>query len=130
MADQAILLLTLTQFRSICGSLPLSEETFPFDEKTLVLKVAGKMYAAADVENFEGITLKCKPEVAETRREEYAAVLPGYHMNKRHWITVLADGSVPERLIREWIIDSYQCVIEGLPARQRKALRLPSGPAF
>ena len=78
----------LEQFRQYCLSLSATEETLPFDEDTLVFKVAGKMFALANMTVFESINLKCDPEQAIELRERYAAVLPGYHMNKQHWNTV------------------------------------------
>ncbi len=65
------------------------------------------MFALTDLESFESINLKCDPETGVQLREQYSSVLPGYHMNKRHWITVLMDSSVPDRLIKEWIDNSY-----------------------
>jgi predicted DNA-binding protein (MmcQ/YjbR family) len=89
-------------------------EEFPFDENTLVFKVMGKMFALTDLESFESINLKCDPETGAQLREQHAAVLPGYHMNKRHWITVLMDGSIPDKLLKHWIDTSYQLVAASL----------------
>jgi len=77
------------------------------------------MFALADVELFESINLKVDPEQGVALREKYTAVQPGYHMNKKHWITVLMDGSVPDKLVREWIDDSYQLVVSGLTKKQQ-----------
>jgi len=74
----------------------------------------GKMFALTDVELFESINLKCDPEKAVQLREEYPAVLPGYHMNKKHWNTVLMDEGLGERLIKEWIDKSYDLVVASL----------------
>jgi predicted DNA-binding protein (MmcQ/YjbR family) len=65
------------------------------------------MFAATDLDAFKSINLKCEPEKALELREEYAGVLPGYHMNKKHWNTVMMDGSIPDTLVREWILHSY-----------------------
>jgi predicted DNA-binding protein (MmcQ/YjbR family) len=86
------------------------KEEFPFGEDTLVFKVNGKIFAITDVETFEGINLKCDPEKAVQLREQYDAVQPGYHMNKKHWNTVVMDGSVSDKLVREWIDHSYELV--------------------
>jgi len=72
------------------------------------------MFALTDVELFESINLKCDPEKAVQLREEYPAVLPGYHMNKKHWNTVLMDEGLGERLIKEWIDKSYDLVVASL----------------
>lgn len=109
-------------FREFCLSLPAATEDFPFDEQTLVFKVGGKMFALTDIELFESINLKCDPEKAVELREQYEGVLPGYHMNKKHWNTVLTDGSVPDRLLKEWTRDSYELVKAGLPRKTRESL--------
>jgi len=80
------------------------------------------MFALTDLESFESINLKCDPETGVQLREQYASVLPGYHMNKRHWITVLMDGSEPDRLIREWIENSYELIVASLPKSKKLEL--------
>ena len=113
----------IENFRQYClGKQGVTEE-FPFDDRTLVYKVMGKMFAAADLDLFESINLKCDPELAVELRERFPAVLPGFHMNKKHWNTVLVDGSLSDRLIREWIDQSYDLVVEGLPLRLKAALK-------
>ncbi|MEQ1587399.1 MAG: MmcQ/YjbR family DNA-binding protein [Cyclobacteriaceae bacterium] len=110
-------------FRSYClGKKGVTEE-FPFDENTLVFKVIGKMYALTDLENFESVNLKCDPEKAAQLREEFPAVLPGYHMNKKHWNTVLMDGSIPDKLIKTWIDDSYNLVAASLSKQLQLELK-------
>jgi len=114
--------LNIESFRSFCLSRKGVTEEFPFDENTLVYKVMGKMFALTDLQSFESINLKCDPEMAVQLREQHASVLPGYHMNKRHWITVLMDGSVPDRLIREWIEISYGLIVARLPKSKKTEL--------
>jgi predicted DNA-binding protein (MmcQ/YjbR family) len=97
-------------------------EEFPFDDNTLVYKVIGKMFALADLDLFESVNLKCEPEKALQLREEYASVLPGYHMSKKHWNTVLMDGSIPDKKLKEWIDESYGLVVCSLTKSQQKAL--------
>ena len=94
-------------------------EEFPFDENTLVFKVMGKMFALTNLDSFESINLKCDPEDGVQLREQYSSVLPGYHMNKKHWITVLMDGSIPDKLIQEWIEQSYRLVAASLTKSQK-----------
>ena len=106
--------MNIEAFRSYCLSKKGVTEEFPFGEDTLVFKVMGKMFALTDVELFESINLKCDPEKAVQLREEYPAVLPGYHMNKKHWNTVLMDEGLGERLIKEWIDKSYDLVVASL----------------
>lgn len=107
---------TLLQFTA---SLPGTEDTFPFDSKTLVLKVGGKMYALVDVEEPTGINLKCDPERSIELRERYEGIQPGYHMNKKHWNTVDLLGSVDDKLIFELVKHSYELVFQSLPKKVR-----------
>ncbi len=81
------------------------------------------MFALTDLEQFVSVNLKCDPERAMQLREEFPAVLPGYHMSKKHWNTVLMDGSIPDKMIRSWIDDSYDLVVASLskPLRQELA---------
>ena len=80
------------------------------------------MFALADVQDFTSVNLKVEPETGTELRERYPFVLEGYHMNKKHWITVLMDGAVPDRLICQWIDDSYHLVAAGLTKSQKSAL--------
>lgn len=107
--------------REYCLSLPATTEEFPFDEQTLVFKVKGKMFALTNVDTFASINLKCNPERAVELREQHDSILPGYHMNKKHWNTVLLDGSLSENFVRELILDSYKLVVAGLPKKLREA---------
>ncbi|MCW5911891.1 MAG: MmcQ/YjbR family DNA-binding protein [Cyclobacteriaceae bacterium] len=115
--------MNIEQFQSYCLAKPGVTEEFPFGEETLVYKVMGKMFALADVTLFESINLKCDPEQAVALREQYPAVLPGYHMNKKHWNTVQMDGSLPDKLVKSWIDDSYNLVVASLPVKVRAALK-------
>lgn len=115
--------MNIEAFRSYCLSKRGVTEEFPFGENTLVFKVMGKMFALTDVELFESINLKCDPEKAAQLREEYPAVLPGYHMNKKHWNTVLMHEGIPDKAIREWIDDSYGLVVVSLNKTLQAELR-------
>jgi len=114
--------MNIEELREYCLSKKDVTEDFPFDETTLVFKVRGKMFALTDLEEDLSINLKCDPDLAIEMREKYPAVLPGYHMNKKYWNTVIIDGSFPDRLIREWIDHSYEMVIRKLPSVKRKGL--------
>jgi predicted DNA-binding protein (MmcQ/YjbR family) len=100
----------LESFRDHCLKKEGVTEEFPFGVDTLVFKVNGKMFALTDIESFESINLKCLPEDAVQLREQYPAVQPGYHMNKKHWNTVIIDGSISDKLVKEWIDQSYNLV--------------------
>jgi predicted DNA-binding protein (MmcQ/YjbR family) len=106
-----------------CRGLAGVTEEYPFGFGTTVFKVGGKMFALVSVDETPArVSLKCDPGYAEAVREEYAAVTPGYHLNKRHWNTVVLDGSVPAGLVGEWIEDSYGLVVDGLSRRERERL--------
>lgn len=110
----------IEMFRQFCLALPAVTEELPFGPDTLVYKVAGKMFALTDINTFESINLKCDPEQAIELREQYSAVLPGYHMNKKHWNTVLMDGSISNQLVREWTKQSYDLIVASLPKASRE----------
>lgn len=114
----------IEQFYAFCESLPGVEAAFPFDARTIVFKVGGKMFALADVEEFTSFNVKCDPEKAAELRERYPEVKPGYHMNKQHWNTIEVNGSVEEALLRSWIKESHRLVWSGLSKKQRDLIPL------
>jgi len=109
--------------RRWCLAQPGAVEDFPFGPRTSVFKVAGKVFAltALDGAPLE-VSLKCEPELAVELRDAYPAIRPGYHLNKRHWNTVTLDGSLPDRLVRDLVEDSYDLVVGALPKRTREQL--------
>jgi predicted DNA-binding protein (MmcQ/YjbR family) len=116
-----------TELRDHCLSFTEAEETFPFGPRTSVFKVAGKMFALSQLgADSLRVSLKCEPSLAEALRETHPAVIPGYHLNKRHWNTVILDDSLPDQTIREMIEDSYDIVVSQLPASRRRALGWPT----
>ncbi|HWR99955.1 MAG TPA: MmcQ/YjbR family DNA-binding protein, partial [Prolixibacteraceae bacterium] len=90
---------------------------------TLVLKVGGKMFALLSLDKTPSVNLKCDPERAVDLREHYDAILPGYHMNKQHWNTVLLEGNLPDRLVAELIDHSYELVFASLPKKIQEEVR-------
>jgi predicted DNA-binding protein (MmcQ/YjbR family) len=114
----------IEEYRDFCVALKGTTEEFPFDENTLVFKVMGKMFSAIDVNTFESINLKCNPEKAIELRETYSAVLPGYHMNKKHWNTIVIDGSIDDKLFFQWTLDSYNLVVQSLTKKQKEELAI------
>ncbi len=115
--------MNLEVVRDHCLSFAGAEETVPFGPEVLVYKVAGKMFALLIPEDAPPrLNLKCDPERALDLRDRHEAVLPGYHMNKRHWNTVLLDGSLPAALVREMIDHSHALVVAGLPRKARQKL--------
>ena len=115
--------MNLESFRDHCLKKEGVTEEFPFGINTLVFKVNGKMFALTDIESFESINLKSLPEDAVQLREQYPAVLPGYHMNKKHWNTVIMDGSVPDKRVQEWIDQSYNLVSKTALTRSKPKKR-------
>ena len=98
--------------REYCISKKNVTESFPFDEDTLVFKTAGRIFALVNLEGELTINLKCNPARAIELRERYSSVIPGYHMNKKHWNTIYIDGSVPDKEIFSWIDHSYDLVLK------------------
>jgi predicted DNA-binding protein (MmcQ/YjbR family) len=107
--------MNIEMYREYCLSLQGTSESMPFDDKTLVFKVMGKMFALTGIENFESINLKCNPERAIELREKYSCVLPGYHMNKKHWNTVRVNEELSDEQILELTKHSYDLVVAKLP---------------
>jgi predicted DNA-binding protein (MmcQ/YjbR family) len=108
-----------------CLSLPQATESTPFGPDTLVYKVAGKVFAITSLDAFPHfINLKCDPERAVELRDQYEAITPGWHMNKKHWNSVRIDGALPSKLIRELIEHSYQLIVKSLSAKARQALEI------
>lgn len=117
-------MMNIEEFHAYCMAKKGVSESFPFDNETLVMKVMGKMFALTNVEQFNSINLKCDPEKAIELREAYAAVKPGYHMNKKHWNTVSVHLDANDDLIYQWIDDSYDLVVKTLTKKQKEELNL------
>jgi predicted DNA-binding protein (MmcQ/YjbR family) len=117
--------MTPQELRAFCLEFNGAVEDFPFGPETSVFKVLGKLFAlsALDAEPLT-VNLKCEPEIAVRLREEHEAIVPGWHMNKRHWNTVTV-GELPDTMVRELIEDSYDLVVAGLPRTERLRLDRP-----
>lgn len=111
--------MNIEEYRTYCVSKPHVTESFPFDASTLVFKVAGKMFALADVDDFSGINLKCDPDQAVELREKFSGITGGYHMSKKHWNTIQMNSDVDDKLILELIDHSYDLVYGSLPKKIR-----------
>lgn len=109
----------LESLRTFCLNLPNSTEDTPFDEDTLVFRVFGKIFALTSINQCESVNLKCDPERAINLRENYFAVEPGYHMNKKHWNTVFFDRDMNDKEIIELIKHSFDLVYSSLPKKLR-----------
>lgn len=102
--------MNIEEIRNYCLAKEEVTESFPFDETSLFFKVKGKIFLGTDLVDDLAVCIKCDPELAIELRERYNAVTPGYHMNKKHWNTVLVDGSIPDKEIYDWIDLSYNLV--------------------
>jgi predicted DNA-binding protein (MmcQ/YjbR family) len=114
--------MNIEDYRSYCLSLKGVEEGLPFGDETLVFKVGGKIFALTGISLFASVNLKCDPEKAVELREQYPAVIPGFHMNKKHWNTVLMDGSISDRLVKDWTKHSYELVVSSLTKKLQQEL--------
>ncbi|MCT4561874.1 MAG: MmcQ/YjbR family DNA-binding protein [Crocinitomicaceae bacterium] len=114
--------MTIDELREYCLSKPGVTEHTPFDDRTLVFKVLGKMFCLADIFAFESLNIKCDPDLALERRETFASVLPGYHMNKRHWNTVKVNQEITDDILLQWVDESYDLVFASLPKKTRDSL--------
>jgi len=111
--------MNIESFREFCLGFEGVTEELPFGPETLVFKVYGKVFALTGLDQFKSINLKCDPEMAVELRERYEEVKPGYHMNKKHWNTVQVDGSISDKLLKEWTKHSYDLVLKGVPKSKR-----------
>jgi len=115
--------MNVEQVRQICIEKKGVTEGFPFDDVTLVLKVGGKMFALIDLDKIPSVNLKCDPERSIDLRERYDEIIPGYHMNKQHWNTVLLEGNLPDNLVAGLIDHSYELVFASLPKKVQEEVR-------
>lgn len=114
---------SIAELRAACGALAGSRETFPFDATTLVFKVAGKMYALTDIDSDPvTLSLKVRPEHGDWLRAEHDAIAPGYHLNKRHWVTLTLDGRLDPGLVSDLLAGSHALVVSGLTRAARAGL--------
>lgn len=109
-------------FRDYCISKPLTTESMPFDDDILVFKVNSKIFALISTYNPDSCNLKCDPEKAITLREEYMAVQPGFHQNKKHWNTVNFNQDVSDQLLLELVDHSYEMVIKTFSKKVQNSL--------
>ena len=115
--------MTADELRGACLALTGATETFPFGPENSVFKVAGKIFALSALDRTPlEVSLKCDPDLAVELRASYAAIRPGYHLDKRHWNTLTLDGTLPDDLVRDLVEDSYDLVVSALPRRMREQL--------
>ncbi len=117
--------MNIEAFRNNCMTRPGVEETLPFGPDTLVYKVMGKAFALTGLnEEIFRVNLKCDPEKALNLRDAHPdLIIPGWHMNKKHWNTVYFEEGLPEKLLQELIDHSYHLVVSGLPKKLKEELQ-------
>ena len=111
--------MNIETIREYCISKEGVTEGFPFGDDTLVFKSDGKIFALVNLDGDLSINLKCDPALALELRERYPSVTPGYHMNKKHWNTIVVDGTVPRSRLLEWIDHSY-ALVSGIQTSKKK----------
>jgi predicted DNA-binding protein (MmcQ/YjbR family) len=113
----------IESLREYCLKKKASKESFPFGDSTIVFKVKEKIFLLAGLgESPLQFNVKCDPEKIDALREEYDAVRPGYHMNKRHWNTIIINGTIPEKKLKEMIDESYLLVVQSLSKKDKAGL--------
>jgi predicted DNA-binding protein (MmcQ/YjbR family) len=120
---------TPAALRRACLAMPGAGEEFPFGPENSVFKVAGKIFAITPLHRSRPlrVSLKCEPGLAEQLRASHPAITPGYHLNKRHWNTIVLDGSLADGMIRDMIEDSYDLIVAALPKAKQRALDWTGG---
>ncbi|PTS94493.1 MmcQ-like protein [Pedobacter sp. HMWF019] len=114
--------MNIEELRDYCLQKPGSTEDFPFGDQTLVFKIGGKIFLLIGLEEGNRFNAKCDPERAVELREQYDTIIPGYHMNKKHWNTIYMDGRLKRSLLHELIDHSYDLVLNSLPKAQRELI--------
>jgi predicted DNA-binding protein (MmcQ/YjbR family) len=112
----------IEKLRDYCLNKKAVSEEFPFDSQTLVFKLAGKIFLLTGIENFSDVNVKCDPEKAIELRELYTDVIPGYHMNKKHWNTLKMNGVLTDKFILEQVDHSYVLILNSLPLKIKKEI--------
>lgn len=111
------------EIREYSIAKPGVEEGFPFDEETLVFKVGGKIFLLLSLDARPvQFNAKCDPDKAIELRENFSSVIPGYHMNKKHWNTIICDGSVPKKTLLSWVDHSWELVVNSLPKKIKEEI--------
>ncbi|MDD3876235.1 MAG: MmcQ/YjbR family DNA-binding protein [Bacteroidales bacterium] len=112
----------IEDIRVYCLSKQFTTEDMPFDDSTLVFRVYNKIFALLSLDGNMHLNLKCEPEKAIELREHYSCIIPGFHMNKKHWNTIILSGNIEKKSVFQLIDHSYDLVVRGLAAHQRKTI--------
>lgn len=114
--------MNIESIRDYCLSLPSTDEHFPFDETTLVFRVAGKIFASVALDNPDWLVVKCDAEYTIELREKYSEIEGAWHWNKKYWNQVRLTGTLSDDMIVSLINHSYEQVVKKLPKRVRDGL--------
>ena len=114
--------MNIESLRNYCLNLKGVTESFPFGDDTLVFKIVNKVFLLASLTEPSSFNVKCDPEKAIQLRESFSEVIPGYHMNKKHWNTVYYNGSLSDKQLIEMIDHSYKLVLKSLPKKQQEEI--------
>ena len=112
--------MNIEELREYCLSRKGVTEDLPFGDDTLVFRLMNKIFALVNLEGEMHLNLKCDPQKAIELREEYPAILPGYHMNKNHWNTLIIDGTLKKELVLSLIDHSYDLILGSLPKSKKE----------
>lgn len=116
--------MNIEELREYCMAKKGVTESFPFDKTTLVFKVAGKMFCLTDLVDDFAVALKNDPEKNMELRERFPAIRPGYHMNKQHWNTVEVDGTISDEMLKQFVDESYELIVQKLPIKIREEFNI------
>lgn len=116
--------MNIEELREYCMAKKGVTESFPFDKTTLVFKVAGKMFCLTDLVDDFAVALKNDPEKNMELRERFPAIRPGYHMNKQHWNTVEVDGTISDEMLKQFVDESYELIVQKLPKKIREEFNI------
>lgn len=116
----------IEEYRDYCLNKKGVVESMPFGPSALVFKVMDKVFTIGDLELFVSFNVKCDPDLAVQLREEFEGVIPGFHMNKKHWNTILMDDTIPDQKAKEWIDHSYELVVASLTKKAKEELNSES----
>ena len=116
--------MNIETLRTYCLNKLGATESFPFGSDTLVFKVGEKIFLLSSLDNPTSFNAKCNPEKAILWRENHPEIIPGFHMNKKHWNTVYYNGNLSDKILHEMIDDSYQLVFDGLPKTLQQEIKI------
>lgn len=109
-------------FKGVTEKMPFGKATSEYDRNLLVFSVLDKWFCFVNIDVFDFCDIKCNPELIENLKERYDGIRPGYHMNKKHWISVYFNRDVPDNMIMELVRQSYDIVVNSLTRKQREEL--------